>query len=39
MRMPEMLRKLGFRVWKSDGSFRKRGARIVCRECVCRLEV
>lgn len=34
-----LLRKLGFRVWKDDGSFRKRGTEIVYREYVYRLEV
>lgn len=34
-----LLRKLGFRVWKDDGSFRKRGTDIVFREYVYRLEL
>lgn len=34
-----LLRKLGFRVWKDDGSFRKRGTDIVYKEYVYRLEV
>lgn len=34
-----LMRKLGFRVWKSDGSFRKRGTDIVYREYVYRLEL
>ena len=32
-----LLRKLGFRVWKDDGAFRKRGTEIVYREYVYRL--
>lgn len=34
-----LLRKLGFHVWRDDGSFRKRGTDIVYRELIYRLEV
>ena len=34
-----LCRKLGFHVWKNDGSFRKKGTDIVYREFIYRLEV
>lgn len=34
-----LARKLGFRIWKNDGSFRKKGTEIIYRESIYRLEV
>lgn len=34
-----LCRKLGFRVWKEDGAFRKKGTEIVYREFIYRLDV